>query len=102
MATNGVSSENDRVQETLPFSLRIVLMKALSLDGPKQFRYVEIPEPASPGRDEVLVQVHRIGICGTDYGGYLGKMPFSVTRASLVTSWECKFLLLVKGYKTWR
>ncbi len=24
-------------------------MKALSLDGPKQFRYVEIPEPASPG-----------------------------------------------------
>jgi len=23
-----------------------------------------------------LVRVHRIGICGTDYSGYLGKMPF--------------------------
>jgi alcohol dehydrogenase len=24
----------------------------------------------------VLVRIHRVGICGTDYGGYLGKMPF--------------------------
>ena len=22
------------------------------------------------------MRIHRIGICGTDYGGYLGKMPF--------------------------
>lgn len=51
-------------------------MKAISLDAPESFRYVEIPEPSKPGPDEVLVRIHRIGICGTDYSGYLGKMPF--------------------------
>jgi alcohol dehydrogenase len=51
-------------------------MKAISLDQPGQFRHVTIPEPASPGPGEALVAVHRVGICGTDYSGYLGKMPF--------------------------
>lgn len=51
-------------------------MKALSLESPQSFRYLEIPEPGKPGLDEVLVRIHRIGICGTDYSGYLGKMPF--------------------------
>ena len=51
-------------------------MKAISLDQPQQFRYLEIPEPAAPAPGEALVRIHRIGICGTDYGGYLGKMPF--------------------------
>lgn len=51
-------------------------MKAISLDAPQKFRAVDIPEPGRPAADEVLVRIHRIGICGTDYGGYLGKMPF--------------------------
>ena len=51
-------------------------MKAIQLEKPQQFRRIEIPEPAEPGRGEVLVTVHRVGICGTDYSGYLGKMPF--------------------------
>jgi alcohol dehydrogenase len=51
-------------------------MKAISLDQPQHFRRVDVPEPEAPGAGEVLVRVHRIGICGTDYGGYLGKMPF--------------------------
>jgi 2-desacetyl-2-hydroxyethyl bacteriochlorophyllide A dehydrogenase len=51
-------------------------MKAIQLEQPKQFRRIEVPEAASPGAGEALVRVHRIGICGTDYGGYLGKMPF--------------------------
>lgn len=51
-------------------------MKAISLDAPGQFRALEIPEPNPPAADEALVRIHRIGICGTDYGGYLGKMPF--------------------------
>src|SRR6187402_1666649 len=51
-------------------------MKAISLDAPQKFRAVEIPEPGKPAAGEVLVRIHRIGICGTDYGGYLGKMPF--------------------------
>ena len=51
-------------------------MKAISLDSPQHFRHLEIPEPAAPAPGEALVRIHRIGICGTDYGGYLGKMPF--------------------------
>jgi alcohol dehydrogenase len=51
-------------------------MKAIQLEQPKQFRRIDVPEAAQPGSGEVLVRVHRIGICGTDYGGYLGKMPF--------------------------
>ncbi|HJN07963.1 MAG TPA: zinc-binding alcohol dehydrogenase family protein [Pirellulaceae bacterium] len=51
-------------------------MRAIRLEEPKEFRYVEIDEPSSPGPGEVLVRTHRMGICGTDYGGYLGKMPF--------------------------
>jgi alcohol dehydrogenase len=51
-------------------------MKALSLDSPRQFTRVEIPPPSQPGPGEALVRVHRVGICGTDISGYLGKMPF--------------------------
>jgi alcohol dehydrogenase len=51
-------------------------MKAILLEQPKQFRRIDAPEAAQPAAGEALVRVHRIGICGTDYGGYLGKMPF--------------------------
>jgi 2-desacetyl-2-hydroxyethyl bacteriochlorophyllide A dehydrogenase len=51
-------------------------MKAIQLEKPKSFRRIEIAEPPAPGPGEALVRIDRIGICGTDYGGYLGKMPF--------------------------
>lgn len=51
-------------------------MKAILLEQPKSFRVIDVPEPEAPGPGEALVRIHRIGICGTDYGGYLGKMPF--------------------------
>ncbi len=51
-------------------------MKAISLREPKHFEHIEIDEPAGPGAGQALVRTHRMGICGTDYGGYLGKMPF--------------------------
>ncbi|HEV7867163.1 MAG TPA: zinc-binding alcohol dehydrogenase family protein [Chthoniobacteraceae bacterium] len=51
-------------------------MKGISLDQPRSFRRVELPEPPAPAAGEALVRVHRVGICGTDFGGYLGKMPF--------------------------
>lgn len=51
-------------------------MKAIQLEKPQSFRPLEIAEPAAPGPGEALVRIHRIGICGTDYGGFLGKMPF--------------------------
>ncbi len=51
-------------------------MRAIQLLQPQQFRLIDIPEPNEPGPDEALVRVHRVGICGTDISGYLGKMPF--------------------------
>src|SRR5262249_2707021 len=57
-----------------PFSWSI--MRAIQLQEPKTFRIIDIPEPAEPGEWEAVVRVHRVGICGTDISGYLGKMPF--------------------------
>ena len=51
-------------------------MKAILLEKPEHFTTTDIPEPGDPIPDEVLVRVHRVGICGTDISGYLGKMPF--------------------------
>lgn len=51
-------------------------MKAIRLEEPKKFAHVEIAAPGQPTTGQALVRTHRMGICGTDYSGYLGKMPF--------------------------
>ncbi|MBY0232479.1 MAG: zinc-binding alcohol dehydrogenase family protein [Gemmataceae bacterium] len=51
-------------------------MKALCLDSPKNWKRLDLAAPGKPGPGEALVKVHQVGICGTDLGGYLGKMPF--------------------------
>src|SRR5437667_3146947 len=51
-------------------------MIAIQLRKPRSFRRIEIAAPTAPGPGDALVRIHRIGICGTDYGGFLGKMPF--------------------------
>jgi alcohol dehydrogenase len=51
-------------------------MKAIVLEQPGRFNRVEIPEPDAPRAGEALVKVYRVGICGSDVSGYLGKMPF--------------------------
>lgn len=51
-------------------------MKAILLEKPFQFAQIDIAEPGKPAPGEALVRVHRVGICGTDLSGYMGKMPF--------------------------
>lgn len=51
-------------------------MDAILLEKPREFRLTSIPEADRPRPGEALVKVHRVGICGTDISGYLGKMPF--------------------------
>jgi len=51
-------------------------MKAIQLEKPQSFRQIDIPEPKAPGPGEALLKVHRVAVCGSDIGGYLGKMPF--------------------------
>jgi alcohol dehydrogenase len=51
-------------------------MKALQISEIKTWKRIDIPEPGEPGAGEVLVRIHRMGVCGTDVGCYLGKFPF--------------------------
>src|ERR1700730_2080762 len=51
-------------------------MKALLLEAPQRWQRITLDAPPPPGPGEALVRVHRVGICGTDISGYLGKMPF--------------------------
>ncbi len=51
-------------------------MNALLLREPGRFEFVDVPEPQPPGPGEAIVRVRSVGICGTDYGGFRGTMPF--------------------------
>ena len=51
-------------------------MQAVILEKPRCFKQLTLDEPPEPDRGEALVEVHRVGICGTDISGYLGKFPF--------------------------
>jgi alcohol dehydrogenase len=51
-------------------------MKAIQFTRPEEINVIDLPEPPAPGPGEALVRTHRMGICGTDLSGYLGKMPF--------------------------
>jgi alcohol dehydrogenase len=51
-------------------------MRAIQLREPRRFEVLDLPEPPPPGPGEALIATHRMGVCGTDLAGYLGKMPF--------------------------
>jgi alcohol dehydrogenase len=51
-------------------------MKAVQFTEPEAITMVDLADPPAPGPGEALVRTHRMGICGTDLSGYLGKMPF--------------------------
>jgi threonine dehydrogenase-like Zn-dependent dehydrogenase len=49
-------------------------MRAISLSRPEQIQIVDIPEPEF-GPDEVLVEIHYVGLCGSDLNAYRGLSP---------------------------
>jgi alcohol dehydrogenase len=51
-------------------------MKALQISAIKTWNRIDIAEPGKPGPGQVLVRVHRMGVCGTDVSCYLGKFPY--------------------------
>lgn len=51
-------------------------MKALVLDEPGRFRYVEVEAPGRPGPGEALIRVCQVGVCGTDLHAFHGEQPF--------------------------
>jgi len=50
-------------------------MKAVVLEGPGQAQLISDAEPRPAGEDEILLQVRRIGLCGTDLNSYRGRNP---------------------------
>jgi 2-desacetyl-2-hydroxyethyl bacteriochlorophyllide A dehydrogenase len=52
------------------------MMNTIVLDEPFKFRNTQTEEPGDPGPGEALVQVRRLGICGTDYHAFRGRQPF--------------------------
>lgn len=50
-------------------------MQALIFEEPERVRRIDVEEPPAPGPGQALVRTHRVGVCGTDIGGFLGKMP---------------------------
>lgn len=51
-------------------------MKTLVLENPGRIIFSDTAEPVQPAADEVLVRVHRVGVCGTDIHAFNGKQPF--------------------------
>lgn len=51
-------------------------MRAIRFDQPRVVSLVDTPPPPPPGPGEAQVRTCRMGVCGTDIGGYLGKFPF--------------------------
>lgn len=50
-------------------------MYALQLTGPDQWQLIEMDRPV-PRENELLIRVHRVGICGTDIEMLKGTMPY--------------------------
>jgi len=46
-------------------------MKALIYKGPEKIKLEDIPKPEAK-KDELLIKIKRVGICGSDFQGYLG------------------------------
>ena len=47
------------------------MMKALVYTGPESLDYRDVADPA-PCRDDALVRIESVGICGSDMHAYLG------------------------------
>ncbi len=50
-------------------------MRAALLEGEKRFKMVEVPEPECE-RNEVIIGVMRVGICGSEIEAFFGRHPF--------------------------
>ena len=49
-------------------------MKAIVLEGPGRAVLQSVAEP-EPGSDEILLEVRRVGLCGSDLNSYRGRNP---------------------------
>lgn len=66
-------------------------MKAIVFQEGSQWEVQDVPTPA-PGVGEVLLEVIRTGVCGTDehllHGGFIAKLPSFQVMKSSAGSWS--------------
>ena len=55
--------------------------QAARIFGPNDIRYVDVEVPQY-SNDDVLIQVKRAGVCGTDLAIFNGDMPYLKTGAT--------------------
>lgn len=58
-------------------------MRASSYGGAGRFTTVDAPVP-KPGRDEALLRVRRVGICGTDLHIFQGHLDHRVPKGGVI------------------
>ncbi len=68
-------------------------MKAARLHGPRDLRIEEVPIPEIAG-DQLLVQMHSIGICGTDLSVYRGDLE---VKGPITLGHECAGVVTAVG-----
>jgi L-iditol 2-dehydrogenase len=76
-------------------------MKALLLTAPSQLQFVDFPDP-KPAEDEVVVQIHACGICGSDIHGWDGSS--GRRHPPLIMGHEASGQIVATGprVKSWR
>lgn len=73
-------------------------MKVAYFVGPRQIAIAEEPEPPSPGPGEVLVQIERLGVCGSDIHYYLdGRIGDQVITYPATLGHECAGTIVAIG-----
>jgi threonine dehydrogenase-like Zn-dependent dehydrogenase len=69
-------------------------MQAISFTAPKQVDIINIPEP-QPGPEDVLLEIHTIGLCGSDLNAYRGL--FSLITYPRIPGHEISGIIVEKG-----
>lgn len=85
-------------------------MKAIVLEAPGRAVVTDVEEPQA-GEDEVLLQVRKIGLCGSDLNSYRGRNPLvsypripgheisaTVVDSGMHTEWEAGTAVTVSPY----
>ncbi|MCB0001181.1 MAG: zinc-binding alcohol dehydrogenase family protein [Anaerolineae bacterium] len=69
-------------------------MQAIRLVTPRQLEIADIAEP-QPGPEDVLVEVHFVGMCGSDLNAYRGTFP--LMRYPRVLGHEASGIVVARG-----
>lgn len=69
-------------------------MRAISIQAPGEVRVIDIAEPL-PGPEDVLVEIHYVGLCGSDLGMYRG--TFAIGTYPRIPGHELSGLVVARG-----